>query len=70
MIKAFTTVQSVYGLKGPLLMCLYLVEYDRWWAPMVDEIVIDKNRSKKKETANSSVKNSEVSLRHTCSFVT
>ena len=37
---------------------------------MVDEIVIDKTRSKKKETANSSVKNSEVSLRHTCSFVT
>ena len=36
-----------------------IAEYARWWAPIVEEIVIDKNRAKKKETT-SSTKKSEV----------
>ena len=53
---------TFWGLSTLFRNVNLIAEYARWWAPMVEDIVIDKNKGKNKQSTDKSNQNSEVKV--------
>ena len=50
---------SLKQIGSVILYMLYFSEYAKWWAPVVEDIVVDKNKGKK-QTGSQKPKESQV----------